>query len=329
MTYIKHLIQRIDTALLEDALEEKLSRGTLAKIAAAGIGAAILGGSMANAQDVRRAQPVAPRAEQVQPAQPASSDDAVIQWMTDEYGWTPGRASKEFARNPAMWRQKYRQAQSQNQYWTKDAAQQRQQVQQAQQDAAAKEHQQREAQRQKELAAQRANELNTRRDVGAGGDFEEALKQAQEREQIVQWMSFVKGVRQASQRYEENPDYWKQQYQQRQEMTMDQFMQHMRQQGEESARRFKAEAQQTQQATAKAQREGTVPTKDQLEQIVRQTIAVRDGEAVANWIPLNIYGNSFGVTGRTVESEPEWSAIFLSTDERTVDTHGNIVTSPN
>jgi hypothetical protein len=47
MTYTEHLIQRIDEALAENVLEEKFGRGILSKIAAAGIGAAALGGGMA------------------------------------------------------------------------------------------------------------------------------------------------------------------------------------------------------------------------------------------------------------------------------------------
>jgi hypothetical protein len=54
------LIERINAALEEGSLDEKLGRGILSRLAAAGIAAAVLAAPMAHAQDVRRAQLVAP-----------------------------------------------------------------------------------------------------------------------------------------------------------------------------------------------------------------------------------------------------------------------------
>jgi hypothetical protein len=119
MTYTEHLIQRIDTALAEDALEEKWSRNILAKLAAAGIGAAALGGGMAHAQDVQRAQPVAPHAELAQRAQPASLDDTVapadepvVQWILQTHpAFSREDAVRYFNREPEFSRQHYQEYQ--------------------------------------------------------------------------------------------------------------------------------------------------------------------------------------------------------------------------
>jgi hypothetical protein len=76
------LIQRIDTALAEDVIDEKLGRGVLSKLVAA-------------------------RRITCNHTEGVPAAGTVMRWIAQEYGYTPVCAQKEYARNPADWRQQY------------------------------------------------------------------------------------------------------------------------------------------------------------------------------------------------------------------------------